>query len=120
MVAICGHVNAQTYKKTTLDFNADGLTFAKGGGYQETVGADGNIEANCSGLSLKSLSLGDRDLALKSTAVTTKCMIETKDYGDLRLSINSGNYSYSILVTSQQEIVFKKLASATSPATKPH
>ncbi len=105
----CAILLAEEYKATDLPFKATDLVIEKGGGYSEKAEKDG-VKPSCSGISLKGLSLGDREIPLKSTAVMSDCMIETRDYGNLRLKINFVTYSYSILVTPKQEELFKELA----------
>ena len=62
----------------------------------------------CSGISLAgSLSLSGIEIPLKSTALTSDCMIKTRDYGDLLIGLT--DRGYNILVTSKQEEFFKKL-----------
>ena len=103
--------NGQEYKASDLPFNAVQLVFMRGGGYSEEVGADLKIEPKCSGLSLKTLFLGEHEIALQSTEVTPDAMIVTKDYGNLRVKMNMATFSYSILVTPHQEEQFRKLLS---------
>ncbi len=112
-------LHAQEYAVTDLPFSME-LAVKKGGEYSETVGENGAVKPNCSGISLNNgLRLGDRQIPLKSPALTSDCMIETKDYGNLLVKINSATYTSSILVTPKQERLFKNLASgATSAAVR--
>lgn len=82
----------------------------------ERVGEGGAIIPSCTKLSLKSLTLGKRQISLKSNAVTSDCLIETKDHGNLRLKINMASFSYSVLVTPAQEEAFKKLELTAQPS----
>jgi hypothetical protein len=88
-----------------------------GGGISDEVGEKGVIIHHCSDVSIKALTLGSHDIPLKSTSVTSACMIETKDYGNLMLTINHGTFQCSILTTPKQEKDFKKLL-ARSPITQ--
>lgn len=97
------------YKATDLPFHTQGLMIEKGGGYSEPA-KDGGVKATCNGISLTSLSLWAQEITLKSTAVTPECMIQTKDYGDLRLKMNTAAFSARLLVTQKQEENLKKLA----------
>lgn len=112
--ALCTVSQGEEYKSTDLPFKAADLVLEKGGVCSEKVEKDG-VKPYCSGISLKSLTLGDSEIPLKSTAVTSDCMIETRDYGNLRIKINFATYSYSIHVTPKQEKLFKKLASSRQP-----
>ena len=117
--AFCPVLHGQAYKLTALPLNADGIAIQKGGGYEETVGTGGVVKPSCSEMSLKTLRLGDRELPLKSAAVTSSCMIETKDYGELLLKVNTATFSANILVTPKQEEALKKLvAPVPAPAAK--
>ena len=100
---------ADAYKETDLPFQTAGLMVAKGGGYSETA-KDGGVNGTCNGVSLTSLSLWAQEITLKSTAVTPECMIQTKDYGDLRVKMNTAAFSARLLVTQKQQEDFKKLA----------
>jgi hypothetical protein len=82
----------------------------KGGGFQDAVGEDGTIKSSCFDVALQNgLSLLSHSIPLKSTDLTTDCMIETQDYGDLQVKFNSATYSTSILVKPSQEKLFEKL-----------
>jgi penicillin amidase len=105
-----GGVNTEEYKETDLPFNSIDV---KAGGYRERVEENHTIVATCSGFSLAALRLGDRDIPLKANAVSSQCMIETKDYGNLRLKMNTATLSAYILVTPKQEELFRKLLPAT-------
>jgi HEAT repeat protein len=99
--------NDQQFNSTDLPFEALEMTVSKGGGVQEAVASDGVIRSTCSGISLKSLRLGEKDIFLMSTGVTSDCKIETRDYGKLLIKINTATFSYSILVTPRQEKLFR-------------
>jgi hypothetical protein len=116
-MAACVVSHAQTYKETDLPFKAEGIKMGQDADYRELLMGDGSTEAHCIGdFSLKSLSLGDKNIPLKSTDITSTCMIQTRDYGNIRLKIDLGQGSYSILLTAKQERLFKGL---THPTTQP-
>jgi hypothetical protein len=99
----------EEYRATDLPFQAE-FVLKKGGGFQDAVTADGTIKSSCFNVALQNgLNLGNQSIPLKSTDLTTECMIETKDYGDLQVKFNSATYSSSVLVKPSQEKLFKKL-----------
>ena len=95
------------FKRTDLPLDAD-VRLEKGGVYSETMTKDG-LRPDCSGISINSLILEGHEIALKANTVTSNCLIETKDYGELLLKINQVAHSYDILVTPKQEEQFKEL-----------
>ncbi len=105
----CAVSHGEEYKETDLPFNVVDLMIEKGGNYSEKVENDG-VRLSCSGISLKALKLGDHEIPLKSTAVTSDCLIKTKNYGNLQIKISFVRHSYSIFVTPKQEKQLKKLA----------
>ena len=106
-----GASDAEVYKKTKIPLRTMGLRIGEGGEYSEQWDGHAMIKPKCTRISLGSLKLGKDRIALKSNRVTLKCMIETEEYGDLRLKIDSYSSSYSILVTERQEQLFKELSS---------
>jgi SH3-like domain-containing protein len=118
--AFCAVSQGEEYKATDLPFKAADLVIEKGGGYSETVVKDGEelkLKPMCSGISLNALFLGDREIPLQSTKVTSDAMIVTKDYGNLRIKINMATFSYSILVTPKQEELLRKLTAKGESAS---
>jgi hypothetical protein len=101
--------NERKVNPTNLPFDTVDMVITQGGGYMESVGSDGEVKPSCSGISLKALHLGDHDIPLKSNDITPDCMIETRDYGDLRIKMNTTTFSVSILVTPRQERQFSCL-----------
>ena len=59
------------------------------------------------------LRLGETAVSLKSAVVTDDCMIETKEFGNLMVKVNSATFTSSILVTPSQEKVLKDLLAGT-------
>lgn len=99
----------EEYQATDLPFQAE-FVLKKGGGFQDEVTAGGKIKTSCFDVALKNgLSLGNHGIPLKSTDLTTDCIIQTKDYGDLQVKFNSATYSSSVLVKPSQEKLFRKL-----------
>jgi hypothetical protein len=99
----------EKYQATDLPFQA-GFVLKKGGGFQDAVAADGTIKSSCFDVALQDgLSLGTHSIPLKSTDLTTDCMIETQDYGDFQVKFNSATYSSSVLVKPSQEKLLRKL-----------
>jgi hypothetical protein len=81
----------------------------KGSEIRETMGENGKVQPQCIAVSIASLTVGDRDVPLKSTTITSDCKIQTKDYGDFLLKADFAHGSASILLTSAQEKAVRKL-----------
>jgi hypothetical protein len=97
---------AEVYQGTKLPFEAKGVGIAKGAKFSTD---DEACIKDCTGMFIKSIYLGKLDIPLQSTNVTDKMMIETKDYGKLKIKINFATRAYSILITPTQEEQFQKL-----------
>lgn len=117
MILVASSAFAQEYRSTTLPFHAT-LSMSAGGVVSQTMGADGKVHPSCGSLSVKILTLGNRNLALKSRDVTDDCKIETKDFGNVLLKINYATFAAQVLVTPQQEDAFKKFLASNPSATK--
>lgn len=99
---------AEEYKETDLPFQA-ALAVNKGGGFQDKVGEGGVVKTTADGVTIASLSLGDKDIPLESTNVTADAEILTKDYGKLRVKMNYATFTCTMLVTPTQEAALRKL-----------
>ena len=110
----CSEKKSTEYKPTDLPFETIGLTVNKDGGYTTSVEYKNGVKhvSNpiCSKITIQGLKLKGIDILLKSKTITSDCMIETKDFGNLMIS-PSGSLSFNILVTQEQEESFKKLLS---------
>ena len=109
---------AEDYKQTDLPFQAQ-ISLSRGGGFSESVGADGKIKTTASGVKIASLSLGGKDIPLQSNDVTADAMIVTKDYGKLLVKMNQATFSCTVLVTPTQEAALRKFLSTGTVATSP-
>lgn len=110
----CSEKKSTEYKPTDLPFETIGLTINKDGGYSTSVeykdGVKNVSKPICTKITIQGLKLKGIDILLKSNNITSDCMIETKDYGNLMIS-SSNSLSFNILVTQEQEELFKKLRS---------
>lgn len=91
-----------------LQFTVEGLMVSDGGKF--STDNEGYV-THSTGMSLKSLSLGKLEIPLQSTSVSPEMMIATKDYGDIQIKFNWGQGILLILVTPEQEEIFKGLCS---------
>ncbi|MEI8290517.1 MAG: hypothetical protein WCH99_13685 [Verrucomicrobiota bacterium] len=101
----------EKYSETDLPFKA-ALAISKGGGFSELgVEENGVIVGKlmAEGVTISTLTLGGKDIALLSTNVTPDVMVLTKDYGKLGLKMNNSTFSCTVLVTPKQEEQFRKL-----------
>jgi hypothetical protein len=92
-----------------LPFSETGWTIAAGS--QASTDGDANF-VHCTGCSIQSLTLGKLDIPLKSTIVSPDMMIDTRNYGPLKLQVNFAHGSFGVLVTPEQEARFKRLCGA--------
>ncbi len=108
----------ERHASPNLPFQAIGLTVSPGGSF--STDEDGQV-THATGMALTSLRLGQMELVLRSTSVSSDMMIATRDYGDLQIEWNfsNGGKSYLILLTQEQDDTFTRLCSqnkCVSPA----